>query len=170
MDLRSPSAFYGLVAKSTGTRHGVTWSPRLGVPATTLEFPDSDVLFSFLLSGVTDTINPVLALATGVITADGATVDGGTNDFESVALPAIASIQSVIFERLDSYPGPVIVESDADTPGAWHVGPLEIVPLISPTALFTDPTADAANLSFRATASNPPQPIRLLVTVLGTAA
>lgn len=171
MDLSNARFYYGLTAKATGTRHGVTWKPRLGVAPVTQEFPGSDVLFTFLLTGITSAEIPSLDLATGAITADGTTVDGGTTDFEKNAIGTIATIQAVIFQRLDDYAGPVIVESDADTPGVWHVGPMQTVPLATGgEPLFTDPVLDATTLTFRGTVSSPPTPIRLLVTVLGTLA
>lgn len=171
MDLSKPCAYYGVTAKAAATRHGITWTPRLGIPAAKQEFPDSNVIFTFLLTGITSVVVPSLDLATGAVTANGATVDGGTTDFEKSALGTIASIQAVIYERLDVYPGPAVVESDADTPGSWHVGPMETLPhLAREGALFTDPVADATALTFRGTVSNPTPAIALRVTVLGTLA
>lgn len=171
MDLSKARAHFGLSAKGTGTRQGVTWSPRLGVSSASQEFPDSDVIFTFLLTGITSLAVPSLDLSTGAVTPDGVTVDGGTTDFEKSSINTIASIQAVLFERLDAYPGLVSVTSDADSPHTFTVGALEILPVITTgAALFTDPVADAANLSFAGPVNNPPQPITLRVTVLGTLA
>jgi hypothetical protein len=172
MDLSQATAHFGLSAKTTGTRHGVTWKPALGISVTAETFPDSDILRTFLLTGITSDDVPSLDLVTGVVTPDGtATVSGGSSDFEGAALESMASVQGVLLERLDDYPGLVTVSSDADSPHTYTVGPMEKLQLLAPAgALFTDPVLDAANLYFTAPVSNPPAPISMRVTLLATAA
>jgi hypothetical protein len=59
MDLSQATAHFGLSARATATRHGVTWRPRIGVESQSLPLPDAAVAASwaFTLPAVAGTVD-----------------------------------------------------------------------------------------------------------------
>lgn len=79
-----------------------------GTGTVSTDYPLADVLYSGYLSGITDTVNPTLVLASGTVTLNGATLTGMTasnKDCYSQTIPSISTGYAVMFKRTDSNGG-----------------------------------------------------------------
>jgi hypothetical protein len=98
MDLSQATAHFGLSARATATRHGSNWSPRVGIAASSVAFPDADICYSFRITSGALEDTAQLDLTTGLITQEigSPAVEGGGTDFEGVQLPAMAFLYGII--------------------------------------------------------------------------
>jgi hypothetical protein len=97
MAISSSRAIFGLQAIGTETGPLASGSVTLGAPQTQVNFTDADVCYSTQITLTDD--DPVLAVSTGHVTANGATVlDGDGLDFQGNAIPTIATLYGLAIE------------------------------------------------------------------------
>jgi hypothetical protein len=98
MAISSSRAIFGLQAIGTETGPLASGSVTLGAPQTQVNFTDADVCYSTQIT-LSSSQNPVLAVTTGDVTADGATVlDGDGKDFQGDDITTIVTLYGVCVE------------------------------------------------------------------------
>jgi hypothetical protein len=85
---------------------GATGSNPIGFEFTTEDFSTADVAYFTQFAGITDTVNPTVVLATGVCTANGATITGSDGeDLYNQTIPTISLGYVLVFKRTDTNGG-----------------------------------------------------------------
>lgn len=131
---------------------GTGGSNKIGFDFTTEDFPTADVAYFTQFAGITDAINPTVVLATGVCTANGATITGSDGeDLYNVAIATISLGYAVIFKRTDANGGVLSVNGGTSglalrlSAGEWAMLRTSAI-ITADTITFDNSTSAAATV------------------------
>jgi hypothetical protein len=125
---------------------------QIGFESQTFDFSSADAAYFTQIAGITDSVNPTIVLATGVCTANGATITGSDGeDLYNVAIPSISTGYGLMIKRTDSNGGVLAITGGTSgtvfklSAGEWLLLRASSV-ITSDTLTFDNSTSAAATV------------------------